>query len=352
MDAKDGKRAGLRLVIPVAGALALGLWLPACSASAADSSAKDNPNQVVARINGKAITEAELKANSKDTFDQLEREYRQKQHEIMESQLHQLVQDRVLDLEAAASKKTKDQLLAEIKPAEVTDADVDKFYEENKAQIPRPKDQIAPQIKQYLAQQRQSEAREKFYGTLEAKYKAEYLMEPIRVEVAAAGPAKGGPAGAPVTIVEFSDFQCPYCSRLNPTIDQVMSKYGSKVRLVFRQFPLPMHQNAAKAAEAALCANEQGKFWEMHDSMFKDQAALAVDALKTKAAGLGLNAQAFNSCLDSGKEAAAVKADMKAGQEAGVNGTPAMFVNGRFISGVVPASQLSQVIDEELKKKG
>jgi protein-disulfide isomerase len=333
--------------------MALGLWLPACSASAADSSAKDNPNQVVARINGKPITEGELKANSKDTFDQLEREYHQKQHEIMEAQVHTLVQDRLLDLEAAATKKTKEQLLADLKPAEVTDADVDKFYEENKAQIPRPKDQIAPQIKQYLQQQHQTEARDKFYGALEAKYKAEYLIEPIRVEVASSGfPARGGPATAPVTIVEFSDFQCPFCSRLVPTIEQVMSKYGDKVRLVFRQFPLPMHQNAAKAAEAALCANEQGKFWEMHDTMFKDQGSLAVDALKTKAAGLGLNAQAFNSCLDSGKEAEAVKTDTKAGQAAGVNGTPAMFVNGRFISGVVPASQLSQVIDEELKRKG
>jgi protein-disulfide isomerase len=351
MDAKDGKRAGLRLVIPVAGALALGLWLPACSASAADNATKDNPNQVLARVNGKPITEGDLKASAKDTFEQLEREYHQKQHEIMESQLHQLVQERLLDMEAAASKKTKDQVLADIKAADVTDAEIDKFYEENKAQIPQPKDQIAPRIKQYLAQQRQAEAREKFYSGLEGKYKAEYLLEPIRVEVAATGPAKG-PASAPVTIVEFSDFQCPFCSRLNPTLESVMSKYGNKVRLVFRQFPLPMHQNAAKAAEAALCANEQGKFWEMHDSMFKDQSALAVDALKTKAAGLGLNAQAFNSCLDSGKESDAVKADMKAGQAAGVNGTPAMFVNGRFISGVVPASQLSQVIDEELKKKG
>ena len=353
MDANDAKRASLRRMIPALGAMALGLWLPACSASAADSSAKDNPNQVVARVNGKPITEADLKANGKDTFEQLEREYHQKQHEIMDSQLHQMVQDRLLDLEAASTKKTKDQLLAEIKPAEVTDADVDKFYEENKAQIPRPKEQIAAQIKQYLQQQRQSEAREKFFGTLEAKYKAEYLLEPIRVEVASSGfPAKGGPATAPVTIVEFSDFQCPFCSRLNPTIEQVMTKYGDKVRLVFRQFPLPMHNFAAKAAEAALCANEQGKFWQMHDSMFKDQSALAVDALKTKAAGLGLNAQAFNSCLDSGKESEAVKADTKAGQAAGVNGTPAMFVNGRFVSGVVPASQLSQIIDEELKRKG
>jgi protein-disulfide isomerase len=155
-----------------------------------------------------------------------------------------------------------------------------------------------------------------------------------------------------VTIVEFSDFQCPYCSRLTPTLEQVMSKYGNKVRIVFRQFPLPIHDKAAKAAEAALCANEQGKFWEMHDAMFKDQGGLAVDGLKTKAATLGLNAQSFNSCLDSGKETPAVQADLKAGQQAGVQGTPAMFVNGRFINGAQPYETIAGIIDDELKRKG
>jgi protein-disulfide isomerase len=247
---------------------------------------------------------------------------------------------------------TKDQLLAEIKPTAVTDADVDAFYEQNKAQIPRPKDQVAGQIKTYLEQQGQQKAKTEYFKTLEAKYKVEMKMEPIRVEVAATGPAKG-PASAPVTIVEFSDFQCPFCSRLTPTIAEVEKKYGDKVRVVFRQYPLPFHQNAQKAAEASLGALDQGKFWEMHDAMFKDQAGLAVDGLKSKAAGIaGINAASFNCCLDSGKETPAVQSDMKEGTKAGVNGTPAMFVNGRFISGVVSPDDLSKVIDDELKRKG
>jgi protein-disulfide isomerase len=335
--------------------LALGVWLPAC---AAQDAPKDkmmgkggDAKKVLAVVNGKEITEGDLQAEAAADFSNLEREYNQNRHQLIENKLRQIVQDRMVDAEAAAKGVSKDQLLADsVKTAAVTDADVDKFYEENKAQIPRPKDQVAPQIKQYLEQQRQREAQQAFIKSLEDKYKAEYLLEPIRVEVASAGHPAKGPANAPVTIVEFSDFECPFCSRVVPTMEQVRAKYGDKVRLVFRQFPLAFHQKAQKAAEASLCANDQGKFWEMHDAMFANQQALAVDALKAKAAELGLNAESFNSCIDSGKHAAAVKADLDAGAAAGVSGTPAMFVNGRFISGAVPLEQITQVVDDELKR--
>jgi protein-disulfide isomerase len=292
-----------------------------------------------------------VRTNAADQFAQLDHEYENNKHQLLESQLDQLIQDRLLEAEAAAKGVSKEQLLADLKPPTVTDADVDKFYEDNKAQIPRPKDQIAPQIKQYLEQRGQAEARQKFFDSLQAKYKVDKKMEPMRTDVAATGPAKG-PATAPVTIVEFSDFQCPFCSRLVPTLDQVKEKYGDKVRIVFRQYPLPMHPNAQKAAEASLCANEQGKFWEMHDAMFKNQQELAVDNLKAKAAAIGLKAEEFNACLDSGKFAAKIQEDQKAGTAAGVSGTPAMFINGRFVNGAVPLEQVTSVIDDELRRKG
>ena len=335
---------------------ALGVWLPACSAQdkaakKMDAKASAGSGQVLAVVNGKPITEAEVRTNAAEQFQALDRDYQQKVHELLESGLDQVVQDRLLEAEAAARKSTKDALLAEIKPAPVTDADVDAFYEQNKAQIQRPKEQIAPQIKSYLEQQGQQKARQAYFSNLEGKYKVEKKLEPIRVEVAATGPAKG-PATAPVTIVEFSDFQCPFCGRLTPTLKQVEQKYGDKVRLVFRQYPLPFHQYAQKAAEASLCAADQGKFWEMHDALFANQQALAVEQLKAKAAELGLNAEQFNSCLDSGKTAAAIQADMKEGSSVGVNGTPAMFINGRFINGAVPLEQITSVIDDELRRKG
>jgi protein-disulfide isomerase len=326
---------------------ALGV-LPAC---AQQKAAAAGSNQVLAVVDGKPITEADIRAKNADQFKALDREYQQNVHQLLENSLDQAVQDRLLDAEAASRKVTKDQLLAEIKPAAVTDADVDAFYEQNKAQIPRPKDQVAAQIKTYLEQQGQQKARTEYFKTLEAKYKVDYKLEPIRVEVAATGPAKG-PANAPVTIVEFSDFQCPFCSRLTPTLKQVEEKYGNKVRLVFRQYPLPFHPNAQKAAEASLCAADQGKFWELHDAMFGNQGELGVDQLKAKAASLGLNADKFNKCLDSGEKAAAIQADIKAGSAAGVSGTPAMFINGRFINGAVPIDNITTVIDDELRRAG
>jgi protein-disulfide isomerase len=332
--------------------LALGFCLPACSATAdkaADKKADAASNQVLALVNGKPITDADVRKSAADQFAQLEHEYETNKHQLLENQLDQAINDRLVELEAAAKGVSKEQLLADIKAPDVTDAEVDAFYEQNKAQIPRPKDQIAPQIKQYLQQKGQADARQKFFEGLQAKYKVEKKLEPMRTEVAATGPARG-PATAPVTIVEFSDFQCPFCGRLIPTLEQVKQKYGDKVRIVFRQYPLPMHPNAQKAAEASLCANDQGKFWEMHDAMFKNQQELAVDNLKAKAAALGLKADEFNACLDSGKHVPQVQADVKDGSAVGVNGTPAMFVNGRFLSGAVPIEQLSSIIDDELQR--
>jgi protein-disulfide isomerase len=335
----------------IPGALVLAAALGVLPACAQQKAAASGSNQVLAVVDGKPITEADIRAKNADQFKALDREYQQNVHQLLESSLDQAVQDRLLEAEAAARKVTKDQLLAEIKPAAVTDADVDAFYEQNKAQIPRPKDQVAAQIKTYLEQQGQQKARSEYFKTLEAKYKVDMKMEPIRVDVAATGPAKG-PANAPVTIVEFSDFQCPFCSRLTPTLKQVEEKYGNKVRLVFRQYPLPFHQNAQKAAEASLCAADQGKFWELHDAMFGNQSELGVDQLKAKAASLGLNADKFNKCLDSGEKAAAIQDDIKAGSAAGVSGTPAMFINGRFINGAVPIDNLTTVIDDELRRAG
>ncbi len=175
------------------------------------------------------------------------------------------------------------------------------------------------------------------------------LLRPIvqRKEVEAIGPARG-PANAPVTIIEFADFQCPFSARFAPTLDQVCSKYGANVRLVFRQFPQLFHAFAAKAAEASLCAWDQGHFWEMHDAMFENQQSLSVNNLKAKAAELGLNADSFNYSLDSGKHAADVQRDFLAGQKAGVAGTPALFINGRFVSGDVPLEEITRIVDQEL----
>jgi protein-disulfide isomerase len=209
---------------------------------------------------------------------------------------------------------------------------------------------VKPEIVKMLTEQTKREKAQALFTDLKTKADMQTMLPEKRVEVEAVGPAKG-PEGAPVTIVEFSDFQCPFCGKAKTTVDEVMKSYEGKVRLVFRQFPLSFHENAPKAAEAAACAADQNKFWEYHDKLFANQQALKVDDLKKHAADLGLDAARFNECLDSGKKAELVKKDQDAGAKVGVTGTPAFFINGIALSGAVPAEEFKSIIDAELKKK-
>ena len=305
--------------------------------------------QPLATVGGQPVTQADVEAANSEKFSALERQYQQQRRELLEGALEQTIEQRLVDLEAKARGVSREQVLAEIKPAPVTPEAIDAFYEENKAQIPQPKEQIADRIKSYLEQRGQQEASQAYYAALRQKHGVRILLEPDRVEVAATGPAKG-PADAPVTIVAFSDFQCPYCARLVPTLEQVMAKYGDKVRLVFRQYPLNFHEHAQKAAEASLCANDQGKFWEYHDLLFANQGKLGVDALKQYAQQLSLNADDFSTCLTSRKHKAAVDRDIEDGRKVAVSGTPTFFVNGRAVVGAQPIESFRAVIDEELAK--
>ncbi len=307
--------------------------------------------KVLAVVNGKAITEADVRTAKAAELAALEVDHERNLHTVLESGLDDLVRRDLVDAEAAARGVTHADVVAGIKAPAVTDAEVDKFYEDNKTKIPKPKNEVLGQIRQYLEQEGQKKAEDDFIVAMKAKYKVEVKLEPLRVTVAATGPADG-PANAPVTLVEFSDFQCPFCGQLFPTLTAIKAKYGEKLRIVFRQYPLPFHPFAAKAAEASLCADEQGKFWAMHDAMFKNQRALAVDDLKRSAAALGLDAMKFAGCLDSGRTAGTVQTDLQDGKAVGVDGTPSYFINGRFLSGAQPIEVISAIIDDELGRTG
>lgn len=162
-----------------------------------------------------------------------------------------------------------------------------------------------------------------------------------------------GSANAKVTVIEYSDYQCLYCGAAEPVTEQVIQFYGNRIKFVYKHFPLSnIHQFSEKAAEGAECAGTQGKFWEMHDRLFANQKALGISDLKNYAQQLSLNATAFNSCLDSGAAAAAVKADFNDGLAAGVNGTPSFFINGRKIEGAQPFDEFKSVINQELAAAG
>jgi protein-disulfide isomerase len=163
-----------------------------------------------------------------------------------------------------------------------------------------------------------------------------------------AGVPSFGPEGAKVTIVEFSDFQCPYCSRAAEATAKIKEKYGDKVRLVFRQFPLDFHDKAHVAAQASLAAHEQGKFWQFHDKMFADQKKLDRESLEATAKEVGLDLTKFKKALDDKTHAATVDAELKMGQEAFVDGTPTMFLNGKRVANPTDFEVISKEIDAAL----
>lgn len=172
---------------------------------------------------------------------------------------------------------------------------------------------------------------------------------PVDIKITADDHIRGN-KDAKVTLVVYSDYQCPYCSRVETTLSQLLTDYKDKIRLIFRDFPLTsMHANAQKAAEAAECAGDQGKFWEIHDKLFASQSDLSVDNYKAWAKDLGLSTSKFNDCLDSGKYADKVTASITEGSNYGVQGTPATFVNGVLISGAQPIENFKSVIDPLLQ---
>ena len=246
-------------------------------------------------------------------------------------------------------------MTAEAGPAGLTPTDDEVFawYKANPNRVGgRPIGQVRSQIASMLQTQKQHDAEEKLLDRLNVEQKVAVSWQPysLRFDLDKA-PSLGKP-NAPVTLVEFSDFQCPFCQASVPTLKQVAQKYGDKVHIVYKQFPIPsLHPYAPKAAEASLCAAEQSKFWELHDAMFADQKKLSVSDLKQTARKLGLDGKKFDSCLDSGRYVEQVQNDQKEGKRAGVNGTPAIFVNGRSVDGgSVPFSVLERVIDRELAR--
>ena len=308
-------------------------------------------SEVLATVGGEEITRNEVETNAGAQLAQL----RSQIYDLTDQALKQTIDGKMLDLEAEKRGVDRDELISAVvdsNPPVATEAQIDSVYEAFKDQIDQPREEIAPQIEAFLLNQARRARFDSLISALREDYKVVSYLEPPRFEVAATGPAKG-PESAPVTIVEFSDFDCPFCKRIYPTLNQIMDDYDGRVRLVFRQFPLhALHPNAQKAAEASLCADEQGKFWELHDAIFEGSGGLDVASLKTRAAELGLDEDAFDSCLDSGEFADQVAADVAAGRALGVSGTPALFINGRYLSGAQPYEVIARVIDDELERGG
>jgi len=320
------------------------------------SSAADTlETSVLASIGDQRITMSDLRDKVGDQLDQLNIQYRRTRDKLVAAALDTVIRDRLFEAEAHdRGKSVADLIAAEISGgAEPTDSEVTAWYKGNPDRVTgRSLDQVRGQISDLLRKQRRGNAIRKLEDGLRDKRKVTLNFEPYRLQFANAGAPTRGSSHPRVTLVEFSDFQCPYCRATAPTLREVEKKYGDRVQIVYRQFPLTsIHPFAFKAAEASLCANEQGKFWEMHDAMFEDQTKLGVSDLKQTARRLGVDGKKFDSCIDTGRYVERVQNDQKEGQRDGVNGTPAMFLNGKYVEGgSVPFSVLDQLIQEELAR--
>jgi protein-disulfide isomerase len=312
-----------------------------------------DPNTAAATVNGRPVSQAEVEAHSQGRLIQLQTQEYALKRQALDDAIDQIL----LEQESARRGVTVPALVEseiEGKIRAVTDDQVEAVFETTKDRyIGKAEDEALSQVKNNLRQARISMRRAEFLKQLRDRSTIAIHLDPPRQKIKADDTRAKGPSNAPVTIVEFAEFQCPYCAQSAGTLKQLEEKYGDKIRVVFRDFPLVgFHQFAAKAAEAASCANEQGKFWELFDKLFANQSNLKVPALKQYAAELKLDATRFDQCLDSGKYSKVWQQDTDEGSQYGVTGTPTFFINGRMIVGNLPLDKFSEMIDEELRRTG
>lgn len=314
---------------------------------------KAGGNGVVAQIGDIKITEKEL-------FDGIESELydaEMKLFDIKFNKLNSLILEKLMKADPKKKGLTNDQYMEKYiaSKVQVTDKEIQDFIVERKVPKNQVNDQIKERIKNYLSVDKKRVAVQAWIAERTKKTGIDvYFEKPKRptFDVKVGDSPFAGGKNAKVEVVEFSDFQCPFCAKGAEVVTQLKKKYGNKIKVVFKQYPLPFHSQAKGAAIAALCANEQSSdfFWKLHDKMFADQSKLSIDSIKATAKELGVKTDAFNKCLDSKKYMAQVEKDIQQGKGLGVKSTPTFFVNGQLIAGAQPLEVFSEVIDQELEK--
>ncbi len=336
--------------------MAAGLILAGCADSAPSAAQESAGSEtVVATVNGTPITERELRAGIGSTLARLEAEA----YDVKRRHLDSLIAARLIAAEAERRGVTPETLEAEeitAKVPPVTDEELSQFIEANRARIRGDADALRSQIRDFLAERKLEERRQAFVDGLRAGAEVSVSLTPpeaFRAEIDIEGAPVRGDVNAPVTIVEFSDFHCPYCRAVQPTLLQLLDRYEGQVRLVYKHLPLDaLHPQARQASRASWCAAEQGRFWEFHDAVYASGSSDASDeAMNAIATKVGLDLSAFGTCLTSREAAAAVDRDAAQGEALGLTGTPGFFVNGRELTGAQPLEAFAGIIDEELGRK-
>lgn len=307
---------------------------------------------VVAEFNGKSVKASEAFSAVKTRLFDLEEElFRTKEQAINE-----YVEQRLLEAEAKKQNMSIEQLLDKETgggaTAEVSDKDIESFLSSKGLSLKDPRIR-KDDVKDYLKYRQKFEKRQGYVAKLRQAANVKLSIkepESPKLNPMTEGYPAWGNAKAPVTIVEFSDFQCPFCSRAVPALDRIKKEYGpEKVRIIFRDMPLPSHDRAVPASHAAHCANEQGKFWEMHDALFEGQTKLADSDLKEYAKKVGLDEAKFTACFDAKKFQPEIDKSKAEAEKLGISATPSFVINGTLLQGAQPFEKFKEKIDRALR---
>ena len=327
------------------------------SADGGSAAAKSDsgPPQVVARVGAREITMADLEELlAKRLFD-----LKRQAHRLKREKLDEMILEALLEQEAAARNMTVDELInREVisRGVSVSEEEVDRYYEENRARLTDWKgspDELRSRIRAALEQRRTLQGLKEYSATLIGKHAVSDLLEepvsPYAVVQVRDSPSLGA-ENAVVTVFEFSDYECPACRQAHEVVRRVREHFGPRIRWVFKDYPLKMHQHSRVAAEAARCAADQGKFWEYQDLLYGSAEELTGDQLRKLAGELGLNMALFGPCLDEGRHKEAVNKDLLEARKAGLDRTPSFLINGKLITGSHSFERFVELIDEELNK--
>jgi protein-disulfide isomerase len=309
------------------------------------SAVAQNPSDVVSIVNGDKITRGELQQKNGGRLLQPSQDLYQAEQRALD----ELVGQRLLEIEAQRQNLTVDELVKRDITSKVQDPTEEQLrvvYEVSNAGN-QPFESVRDKLRDYVRSARTARAQVAYMEALRTKSDVLILLAPPRTEVAAGDAPRSGRANAPVQLVEFADYECAYCIKVQPTLQKLLDEFGGRVSLVFKNLPLPMHSHAQKAAEAALCAAAQNEFWGYHDRLFS-ATQLDVPALKQFASELKLDNTRFNLCLDSGAQATAVQKDAAEAQKLGISATPSFFLNGRFFTGAIEYNNLRDMVQQEL----
>ena len=321
-----------------------GILLMTLCAVAADSST-NAAGSVMVDIDGVRVTLADLEQKHPMALFQARNTF----YEAQKKALEDFVDEYLLDMQAKKENITVEQLLEKHvnsaggkTPSEEA---LHVYYEG--VDTKEPYEAVRAKIVDALRERRIAKAKIEYMASLRSQSKIAFRAAPPRMLVSLKDTEVRGGPDARVMLVEYADYQCPYCQQMQPTLDKIEAEFKGKINFAYKDVPLPMHPDAPKAAEATHCAGAQGKYWEYHDLLVKNKQ-LEIPALKEAARTLKLDGNAFDKCLDSGEESGIIKEHLAEAQSLGINGTPSFLINGRFFSGSMSYEALRGILEEEL----